>query len=151
MSYQTLISRLENVRTAAKKEGHARAHRTCCPVCGSANGLGVAELADGRVLAHAFCCHAAPAELFCAVGLSLDDVYPPRAIGHGLASNGGPVKWGGVASLCEQLEVLAIETAIALLAAKCDPAKALELLETAGAINKQAKIAMRGAYKGACK
>lgn len=78
MSYDALISRLEHVRQTGPGRWVAR-----CPAHDDKGpSLSIRELEDGRVLLHCFAGCDVEAVLG-AVGLTMEDLFPPRQIQHG--------------------------------------------------------------------
>src|SRR5688572_17803180 len=77
MSTETLISRLERV----KRTGEGRYQARCPAHDDRGPSLSIRELDDGRVLVHCFAgCDTH--SVLSSVGLSFDDLYPPRQLGH---------------------------------------------------------------------
>jgi hypothetical protein len=76
MSADALLSRLEGVR----KCGAGR-WRAMCPVCGGANRtkVSITEKPGGVVLARCFSCGASGPALCAAVGVAVDELFPPSA------------------------------------------------------------------------
>lgn len=78
MSMRELLSRLKKV----KSTGHGR-WIACCPAHDDHSpSLSLRQLADGRVLLHCFAGCSVP-EVLSAVGLELNDLFPPREIEFG--------------------------------------------------------------------
>lgn len=106
MSSDTLLSRLDGVRRTGPGRWIAR-----CPAHDDRSpSLSVREIEDGRVLLHDFggC---AVDEVIAAVGLEMDALFPPRAIGDQLPRERRPFDAGSV------LRCLATEASITSVAA----------------------------------
>lgn len=85
MSTETLISRLERV----KRTGAGRYQARCPAHADRGPSLSIRELDDGRVLMHCFAgCDTH--SVLSALGLSFDDLYPPRQLGHHAKREGCP-------------------------------------------------------------
>lgn len=77
MSAETLLSRLERV----KRTGDGRYQARCPAHDDRGPSLSIRELDDGRVLVHCFAgCDVH--SVLSAVGLSFDDLFPPRDLGQ---------------------------------------------------------------------
>lgn len=77
MSAENLLSRLERV----KRTGAGRYQARCPAHDDKGPSLSIRELDDGRVLVHCFAgCDVH--SVLSAVGLSFDDLFPPRELGH---------------------------------------------------------------------
>jgi hypothetical protein len=79
MAIHDVLNRLEKVR----KNG-ASSWRAKCPAHKGTNptSLLITEKPDGAVLMHCFAHECPPTEIVQAIGLTLDDIYPQRAISH---------------------------------------------------------------------
>ena len=77
MSTETLLSRLERV----KRTGDGRYQARCPAHDDRGPSLSIRELDDGRVLLHCFAGCDTYAVLS-SIGMSFDDLYPPRPLGH---------------------------------------------------------------------
>jgi hypothetical protein len=85
MGADTLLSRLER----AKHNGAGRWQARCPAHDDRGPSLSVRELDDGRVLVHCFAGCEVHAVLS-AVGLTFDDLFPPRDLGHHSKREGRP-------------------------------------------------------------
>lgn len=85
MSAGNLISRLDRV----KRTGAGRWQARCPAHDDKGPSLSVRELDDGRVLVHCFAGCEVHAVLS-AVGLSFDEMFPPRDLGHHAKREGRP-------------------------------------------------------------
>ncbi|KAB2309540.1 DNA primase [Betaproteobacteria bacterium SCN2] len=85
MSAENLLSRLERV----KRTGAGRWQARCPAHNDKGPSLSVRELDDGRVLVHCFAgCEVH--SVLSAVGLSFDDLFPPRELGDHAKREGRP-------------------------------------------------------------
>ena len=85
MSAENLLSRLERV----KRTGAGRWQARCPAHDDRGPSLSVRELDDGRVLVHCFAgCEVH--SVLSAVGLSFDELFPPRDLGHQAKREGRP-------------------------------------------------------------
>jgi hypothetical protein len=85
MSTEDLLSRLERV----KRTGAGRWQARCPAHDDRGPSLSVRELDDGRVLVHCFAgCEVH--SVLSAVGLSFDDLFPSRDLGHHAKREGRP-------------------------------------------------------------
>jgi hypothetical protein len=85
MSAENLLSRLERV----KRTGAGRWQARCPAHDDKGPSLSVRELDDGRVLVHCFAgCDVH--EVLAAVTLTIDDLFPPRELGHQVRKEGRP-------------------------------------------------------------
>ncbi|GHU18701.1 hypothetical protein FACS189475_04610 [Betaproteobacteria bacterium] len=78
MSVDTLLSRLDRV----KRSGEGRWTAICPGHDDKGPSLAIRETDDGRILLHCFA-GCSVEEVLAAVGMSFDDLFPPRAIEHG--------------------------------------------------------------------
>lgn len=85
MSVETLLSRLERV----KRTGAGRWQARCPAHDDRGPSLSVRELDDGRVLVHCFAGCEVHAVLS-SVGLTFDDLFPSRDLGHHAKREGRP-------------------------------------------------------------
>ena len=77
MTAETLLLRLSKVRKASRDRWQA-----CCPAHEDKGpSLAIRELDDGRVLIHCFA-GCSPVEILDAIGLRMDDLFPPRPADH---------------------------------------------------------------------
>jgi len=85
MSAENLLSRLERV----KRTGAGRYQARCPAHDDKGPSLSIRELDDGRVLVHCFAgCDVH--SVLSAAGLSFDDLFPPRELGHYAKREGRP-------------------------------------------------------------
>lgn len=79
MAIHDVLNRLEKVRANG-----AKSWRAICPAHKGSNptSLLITEKPDGAVLMHCFAHECPPQEIVQAIGLTLDDIYPPRPISH---------------------------------------------------------------------
>lgn len=79
MAIADVLNRLDKVKKSGTSSWRAK-----CPAHNGTNAtsLLVTEKPDGAVLMHCFAHQCPPAEVVQAIGLTLDDIYPQRAINH---------------------------------------------------------------------
>lgn len=107
MSTDTLLSRLDNVKTTGPNKWVAR-----CPAHDDRGpSLAVRELEDGRVLLHCFA-GCSVDEVVGAVGLEMSDLFPPRPIQDGHKRERHPFSAG------DALRCLDFEATLVLVAAQ---------------------------------
>lgn len=110
-SAEVLLQRLESVQ----KTGNG--WRARCPACGGqSRKLSIAER-DGRVLLHCFSC-TDPAGVLAAVGLQWADIMPPRHWPPSKEERESAQRAARAAALDGATDVLAIEAAVVLIAAR---------------------------------
>lgn len=94
---QPLLLRLEGVKSAGPDRWRAfcPAHQPAPHRAGRTPALSVSLSRDGRTLLH---CHAGCGcgDVVAAAGLTLANLFPPRAAWHRAKGNGGPSRWAGV-------------------------------------------------------
>ncbi|EWS53404.1 MULTISPECIES: hypothetical protein [unclassified Methylibium] len=131
MSVDALLSRLDD----PKPNGPDR-WRCACPVCGGRNrstlSIGVGD--TGAVLLKCWKEGCGPEQIANAVGLELEDLFPPRD------SSGPPLKRRRLITATQALDVLDSETALVLLSAS-DMAKG-ELVDFERLLTAAARIAL---------
>ncbi|MGE0071570.1 MAG: hypothetical protein AB7S55_00710 [Thiomonas sp.] len=154
MSIDLLISRLQKPRKAPARSssGITRAYRSHCPLCGGHGlPLSIAETSDGRILLHCFggC---ATENILSSVGLTWDDVLPPRPAAHHAAGNAGPTEWGALFCALDALQQAHCALLAACTTAEINTAAALTALLDAGAamqhVRDMARRAMRDMREG---
>lgn len=106
MSVDTLLAHLDGVR----RTGPGRWIAKCPAHDDNSPSLAVRELGDGRTLAHCFA-GCAVDDVVAAVGLTLSNLMPPRAIGDHIPRERKPFNPSDV------LECVALEALIASIAA----------------------------------
>ncbi len=107
MSAENLLSRLERV----KRTGAGRWIAKCPAHPDKGPSLSVRELDDGRVLVHCFAgCDVH--SVLSAAGLSFDDLFPTRDLGHRTKREGRPF------SAYDALRCVAFELTLAVIVAR---------------------------------
>lgn len=131
MSIDTLLSRLDD----PKPNGRDR-WRCACPVCGGRNrstlSIGVGD--TGAVLLRCWKEGCSPEQIAHAVGLELEDLFPPRE------THGAPLKRRRLITAGQALEVLDSEATLLMLCAS-DMAKG-EAVDRDRLLTAAARIAM---------
>ncbi len=141
--YDTIVGRLDGVRTYRAAVGIQRAARAFCPAHqppphrhGRGRTLSIAETASGQVLLH---CHAGccSADVLAAVCLRLSDLYPEGPVRQSMAAPAWRA-WQSLASAAD-----AVGEAAILLAIDPSPAAISRMLTAAHEVSACARTAMR--------
>jgi len=161
LTYDLLLDRLTAAggkpRKTGRRAGQTRAHRLACPVCGGSDKqkLAVWERANGSVGAHCYGCSGNAAAVLRSFGFSIDDMprppletYETTRLADKKTVNTCSSDWLSLAALAEKLADQALDVTVLLHAHTGAAELALQLFDTAAAVARAAREAMRSNAKG---